>query len=331
MIELELSVGDLGRIRFALSPLREVVASLRVLSTNSANGWHAPWLDRVRPRLEALDLTLLTTVVRPVGYLPDFLLPPPVRRRPSIRTELAAVAATPPSLVAGELHHLAEHPMAQRGLGREGQALLRRLTADPAGGRDRIVAELSRYWQIAVEPYWESIRALLTADLDDRLNRLAAGGLTALFSTLHPHVTFHGDRLRIVKYYRGRARLRERGLILVPSVFTWPDVIVRTADPTPVLTYPARGLARLWEPAAGVPASPLAEVIGRSRTAILAQLALPMSTTRLAVALELTPPTVSVHLRALQAAGIVRSVRDGRTVVYRRTRLGEQLFTAGGR
>jgi DNA-binding transcriptional ArsR family regulator len=328
MIELELSVEDLGRIRFALSPLCETVTSLRTLSTNLANGWHSPWLRQVRPRLEALDLTLLTTVVRPVGYLPDFLLPPPVRRRPSIQTELAAITATPPPLVARELHHLAEHPLTQRGIGREGQALLRRLAADPAHGRDWIVAELRRYWQVALAPYWESIRALLTADLDDRLNQLAEGGLKALFSTLHPHVTFHGDTLRIVKYYRGRARLNRRGLVLVPSVFAWPDVIVRTADPEPILTYPARGLGRLWEPRGGVPVSPLAEVLGRSRAAILAQLALPMSTTQLAAALELTPPTVSTHLHALQAAGIVRSIRDGRTVVYRRTRLGEQLFNA---
>jgi DNA-binding transcriptional ArsR family regulator len=329
MIELEFTVADLGRIRFALSPVREAVASLRALSTNSANGWHAPWLRQARPRLQTLELTLLTTVVRPVGYLPDFLLPPPVRRLPSIQAELAAIEATPPLQVAEELQRLAENPMTRRGLGREEVALLRRLSADPAGARERIVAELRRYWQIALEPHWPRIRALLTADLDYRLNQLAAGGLEGLFGTLHPQVTFHGDTLRIVKYYRGRARLRQRGLILVPSVFAWPEVIVRTADPEPVLTYPARGLARLWEPAAGVPASPLAEVLGRSRTAILAQLAVPMSTTQLAASLELRPPTVSVHLHALQAAGIVRSVRNGRTVVYRRTRLGEQLFSAG--
>jgi DNA-binding transcriptional ArsR family regulator len=70
------------------------------------------------------------------------------------------------------------------------------------------------------------------------------------------------------------------------------------------------------------------DVLGGSRTAILTQLDLPMSTTHLAYQLKLTAPTVNVHLKALERAGIVTSHRHGRDVLYHRTPVGEQLIAA---
>src|SRR5699024_9911337 len=147
-----------------------------------------------------------------------------------------------------------------------------------------------RYWHASIAPYWPRIHALLDADLTYRLQELADGGLQRLFATLHPSVSFDGDSLRIVKYYDGYADLRERGLLLVPCAFAWPEVLVRTADPQPVLSYAPRGLGRLWEAPTAIH-HPLAGLLGRSRAAVLAQLDLPMSTTQLACQLELTPAT----------------------------------------
>ena len=130
-----------------------------------------------------------------------------------------------------------------------------------------------------------------------------------LFRTLHPLVSFHRDTLSVVKCYTGRADLRERGLLLVPCVFAWPDVIVRTANPQPSVSYSPRGLGRLWEGPAAPRSSPLAAVIGRTRAAILAQLDLPISTSQLACLLDLTAPTLSVHLKTLEAAGILAARR----------------------
>ncbi len=50
-----------------------------------------------------------------------------------------------------------------------------------------------------------------------------------------------------------------------------------------------------------------------------------MSTTHLATQLDLAAPTVNVHLKILERAGVVSSWRDGRTVLYQRTQLGELL------
>ncbi len=58
----------------------------------------------------------------------------------------------------------------------------------------------------------------------------------------------------------------------------------------------------------------------------MAQLDLPMSTTQLACQLNLSAPTLSVHLGILRAAGVVDSRRDGRAVLYFRTRLGNLLL-----
>jgi DNA-binding transcriptional ArsR family regulator len=140
-------------------------------------------------------------------------------------------------------------------------------------------------------------------------------------------VRFDHDVLSIAKYYDGTADLRQRGLLLVPCAFAWPDVIVRTADPQPAISYAPRGLGRLWQSHPTDRGSALIGVLGESRTTILTQLDLPMSTTHLACQLGLTAPTVNAHLQALHRAGIVSAHRDGRSVLYQRTPLGDHLLT----
>jgi DNA-binding transcriptional ArsR family regulator len=328
VIELEFTPADYLRIRFAFSPVAEAVTSLRALSLGRRNGVHGPWLASVGTRLDGVDMALLTALVRPTGYVPDFLNPKPEGRTADLDNGLATIADTDLDVVAHELNHLAQHEVAQQGPGREQRAeLMRELLADPARAVARIVTELGRYWRAAVEPHWPRVHALLQADLAHRLDELAAGGVARLFATLHPSVGLRGDLLTIVKYYEGRAQLRERGLLLVPCAFVWPDVLVSTADPQPSLTYSPRGLGRLWESAPEVTESPLAGVVGRTRAAILALLELPMSTTQLAAQLALAAPTLNVHLKSLQRAGILTSRRDGRAVLYRRTSLGDDLVS----
>jgi DNA-binding transcriptional ArsR family regulator len=329
MIELEFTPEDYRRIRFAFSPIAETVTSLRALSLARRGGVHGPWLATVGQRLDGVDTELLTSLVRPTGYVPDFLSPTPQGRTASMESSLRQVAGADIDVVAGELAHLAQHRIAQQGPGRSVRAeLMRDLLADPERAVTRIVTELSRYWHAAVEPHWPRIHALLQADLAHRLDELATGGVARLFRTLHPSVAMRGDLLTIVKYYEGRAQLRRRGLLLVPCAFAWPDVLVSTADPLPKLTYSPRGIGKLWETAPDTTESPLAAVIGRTRATILALLELPMSTTQLAAQLDLAAPTLSVHLKSLRAAGILSSQRDGRAVLYRRTPLGDQLVAA---
>lgn len=303
--------------------------SLRTLTAPGTGAQlHLPWRRAVGGRLAGLDLSLLTALVRPAGYIPDFLVPSPQRRSVAFATALAQVAAADPAEVAAQLRHLAGHRVAQQGPGRaERIRLLHRLAAAPGAGLATIVRELERYWHAAVAPFWPRISALLGADVAHRLETLADGGATQLLRTLHPSVSFERDTLRVVKYFEGHADLGGRGLLLVPCAFAWPDVIVLTAHPSvPTVSYSPRGLGRLWEQHPTPHRSALAEVVGRTRATLLAQLDLPMSATQIATQLGLTAPTLNVHLHALRAAGILAARREGRHVLFSRTALGEQLL-----
>ncbi len=332
MIRLHLDAEDTRRIRFASSPLWEAVTSLRTL-TDASRRWHLhqPWRQHARARLEGVDMYLLTAVVRPVGYLPDFLVPSPARRHVAFSTALADVAGADPAQVAAELTHLAGHPVAQRGPGcDERVALLQELASDPADALARIVRALDCYWQAAIVPYWPRLNALLRDDIAHRLDQLADGGVDALLSGLHPSVRFDGSTLHVEKYYDGDASADGRGLLLVPCAFAWPDVMVRTAAPLPpTISYSPRALGRLWDQHPSTRHTALAEVIGRTRADLLRLLDLPMATTQLATQLELSAPTLSAHLKALHAAGILTARRDGRFVLYSRTPVGDLLLGGG--
>jgi DNA-binding transcriptional ArsR family regulator len=321
VITIRLSTDELSRIRFAFSPVWETVTSVRALATNGDDSLHGPWLRRIRPVAAGTDLTLLRALIPPVGYIPDFLTPAPPRRSTGFESGLAAVAATPHELVVQELGRLrSEHP----------QPVLDELIADPAQALRRITAGLRSYWQRAIEPDWPRMRALLQDDLAFRLDELAAGGVDRLFRNLHPSVRFTGDRIEIDRpFCCDGVPLPGQGLLLVPCVFTWPVALKVTSAPhVPTITYPPLGLGRVWASRPGTEGSPLAELVGRTRAAIVGHLDLPMSTTHLAHQLGVSAPTLSVHLGILRSAGVVGSRRDGKAVLYHRTSLGDQLLTS---
>jgi DNA-binding transcriptional ArsR family regulator len=333
VIHLHFTAADLSRVRFAASPLWETVTSLRTLGTAWSGGHlHRAWRDRtteqVRDRLPEGHFELLTALVRPAGYIPDFLVPSPRRRSHSFEDALVQVAETAPEVVAQELAHLAGHRVAQQGTGRsERRAVLQALVDRPGAGIAQITDALDTYYRVAIAPDWPRIEALLRDDVAYRLQALADGGVDQMMRDLHPSARFDGETLRVVKYYEGHADLGGRGLLLVPCAFAWPDVIVRTAQPeVPMVSYSPRGLGRLWYERPASPDAALSDVLGRTRAALLTQLDLPMSTTQAATQLALAPPTLSVHLRALRAAGLLTSRRAGRQVLYARTELGDRLL-----
>ena len=103
MIELVLAHADLARVRFAHSPIHELVTSLFVLQDPSRRPMYGDWLSSVRPRLDGLQLELLTALAPPSRYLPAFLFPAPAVPRPVLADQLEAVVASPPAMVRAEL------------------------------------------------------------------------------------------------------------------------------------------------------------------------------------------------------------------------------------
>lgn len=95
MVRYEFELSDLARLRFAISPMWELVISLRALRAPSEAATHLPWVRSVRERVRGLDLLPLLGLVPLEGYIPDFLTPPPNTPLGSFEDELEAVRSTP--------------------------------------------------------------------------------------------------------------------------------------------------------------------------------------------------------------------------------------------
>jgi len=318
VIEWRFTPDDVARIRFAFSPLFELVMSLIVLRAPASHSLHLPWVRATRPLVATLDLSELFALVPVRGPTADFLAPPPASPLPDFAEELQAVRATPPDRVAAELAEVPGLP----------EAAAERVRRDPEAAIGRLADALQAYWDIALAGHWPRIRALLEADVLWRSRRLAAGGAAALFEDLHETITWHGGRLTAADPSRYSGSLSGEGLLLVPAVMTWPGVRKMIEPYQPQLAYPAGAIGTLWE--AGAPPAPqaLAALIGQTRAAMLTVLAEPCSTTALARRLQVTPGAASQHLSVLAGAGMVTRSRVGRLVLYRRTRAGDMLAAA---
>ncbi|GAA4892013.1 DUF5937 family protein [Stackebrandtia albiflava] len=318
-----MSADDVAVTRLARSPLWEVVGSLRVLKEPRSHPDHAWWVSHTVPRLRAadLDLGLLSDLVPVPGrVLPAFLAPPPAVTGPDIGMELAGLAAMDPERIRDGVDMLPGEPTHR----------LKALRDDPARVLPDLVDAVRRYWDVALAPHWPRIRTVCDADVTYRARRLAEGGAVRLFAGLSDKVSWNDGRLTIRSTFRRRIALEGRGLLLVPSVFVGDGVFSVVNRPwQPTVRYPARGLGLLWStaPPPVVPAA-LAEVIGRSRAAILAALVHPRSTGDLALQCDLSNGAVSQHLGLLHAAGLVSRHRDGRFVLYTRTDAAEALLAA---
>lgn len=62
MIEIVLAHTDLARVRFANSPVEELVASLRVLQDSGRQQMYGHWMRAVQGWLRGLRLDLLTAL-----------------------------------------------------------------------------------------------------------------------------------------------------------------------------------------------------------------------------------------------------------------------------
>ncbi len=144
---------------------------------------------------------------------------------------------------------------------------------------------------------------------------------------LDPKVSWRDGVLRFAMAAREDLDVAGEVLVLIPSVFGWPGAAV-AFDP-PAVTYPARGIARLWQPPAQS-GGDLAALIGRTRAAVLTALAEPASTTGLAARCQIPVSSASEHLAVLRATGLVATTRTGRFLLHQRTPLGVALSGGSG-
>lgn len=303
-----------------MSPLFELDNLLRKLA-GTGGGLPQEWLARVRPVFRRLRETTALDAVRALHtrrYGAAFIAPPPASLAQTIEDDLAAVRATPLSLARHEIAQcLARRPVTDR--------KVLDVLEDPSVVA--VIADtLETAWHELVGGDWPAMRAVCERDVIHRAGLLSRAGWAAALGGLHRRVRWHDGEILVRHQVEQTVDLRGQGLLLVPSVFVWPKVAIYTDPPWPhALIYPARGTAALLEPDRATPPEALADLLGRSRARLLATLAEPASTTQLATSLRLATGAVGDHLAVLRRAGLVSRARSGRSVLYRRTPLGDAL------
>lgn len=321
MLRLTVHRDDLLNSRFAVSPLFELDNLFRKLSGAHTGRLPAEWLARVRPvfrRLRettALDAVLALHTGR---YGAAFIAPPPTGLTQTIEEDLAAVRATPLPLARHEIAEcLRRQPTTDR-------AVLDVLESPKVV--TTVADTLEAAWHDLIAADWPALRAVCERDVIHRAGLLSRTGWAGALGGLHKRINWHDGQIQLAHRVEKTVDLGGRGLLLVPSVFIWPKVAVYTDPPWPhALIYPARGTAALLEPEHATPPGALADLVGRSRARLLTSLAEPASTTQLATTLSLAPGAVGDHLAVLLRAGLVSRARAGRSVLYRRTPLGDAL------
>ena len=320
---------DLTMSRFALSPLWELTQALRLLAGGSRQPDEPvlrPWLLRVRDRYRALARETDLGVIRalsPPSWGADFLAPVPASVHTTIGDLLDQVRSTPADQAQREVAAaLARQP-------RVDPRIERILTSDRAAGY--VADVLAAAWLALLEPEWRTLRAILERDVVYRAGQLASKGWAAALTDLHADLSWHQGRIELNRWATDdHADLGGRGLLFIPSVFIWPGLALRLDPPwPPALFYPARGVSALWEqPGRTGPGTALHRLLGTSRAAILLALEDPASTTQLTATLGQSLGGIGDHLAVLREAGLVARARSGRSVLYRRTPVGDALAAA---
>jgi uncharacterized protein DUF5937 len=320
-VTLRLDSSDLAYVRFAFSPLWECVAAFRAWMDPSRHALLLPWMTKIKPVASRVDwepLSSLALVRR--GTIPDFLAPPPSSPLPRLSDELANLRRVPAEVVRAETE--IAYP---DGIPHKLQAAMKKPSAFLARAADL----LEEFWRRAVAPEWGLLRSTLESEVLFRARVLALGGPEELFKGMHRDLRYEDEQLTVQtdSYWDGKKR--NRGLLLVPSIFSWPDVFLTVRPPwQPTITYTSRGVADLWSDTNHPTPEGLKRLIGVSCARVMARLQKPQTTTEIGAALNLSNAAASEQITKLWHAGILERTRIGRRVFYSLNESGTTMFTA---
>jgi DNA-binding transcriptional ArsR family regulator len=321
MLRFVVDAEDLVHTRFAFSPIFELHHLIRAVAGPHRQGVPETWLARLRPRFAPLRadpaIEAILILHRPRSGA-TFLSPPPQRHGQTIEDDLAAVRAAPPAAAREEIDFYLRHR-------RDATEAARTVLTAP-DVLDRLAGGLAAAWTALLADDWPRLRLLCERDVVHRAGELGRAGWAAALAGLHPKVRWRDSGIDLLGRPGQATALGGAGLLLVPSVFVWPQIAVYADEPWPkAIVYPARGVATLLEH--GPPEAPehLAALLGRSRALLLDTLAEPASTSQLARAFGMATGAVGDHLAVMHRAGLVERARSGRSVLYHRTALGDAL------
>ncbi|MFE3145604.1 winged helix-turn-helix domain-containing protein [Streptomyces sp. NPDC059218] len=325
MLRFEVSVEDLLRSRFALSPALDLCLLLRSLAGQDRSLPRA-WATRLMPAFERLrretDMNAALALQTSQGG-PNFVAPPPRGLNQTWTDDLAMIRATP--------LEAARHEFAATATGPSARDPRVRAVLDSADAVSRIAEAMDQAWHELLAADWPQLRAICERDVVHRVGLIGEHGWAATIESLHPGVAWRAGGIEIGFFRGGTVRLAGDGLLLIPSAVVG-HIAAHMEDPWPrTLVYRARGTAALWGEQGAVPQpDALTALVGRARARLLLALDTPASTSHLARSLAMAPGAVGDHLAILRGAGLLVRARSGRSVLYRRTPLGEALVAGSG-
>ncbi|MGW9193352.1 winged helix-turn-helix domain-containing protein [Micromonospora chersina] len=253
-------------------------------------------------------------------WFPDFLTPPGLGS--DLAGALAEVGRTPTEVLAAELR-----PRIEAG---DLPARVAPLAAGDPEARRLLREAMVAFHAVAVGPYWRTVVAAVHADRAVRGRALVDAGIDRVLRDLSPHLRFTPTGRSYELSYEcafgaGVVLTPDgRGVTLVPSYFVPQPVVLDDPTGPMVLAYPIRPTRR--ELTTG---TPLADLLGRTRAAVLTAAADTPTTSQLARVVGVSVASASQHAATLRAAGLVTSHRTGPAVRHALTPLGEQLLRAG--
>jgi DNA-binding transcriptional ArsR family regulator len=314
--------ADVGMVA---SPLMEAVVSLQVLIGGRARPHLREWADSARSALRGDDISLLLALIPPVGYVPDFLTPQVDGSTRSIDDELELVRETPESLVAEEVSFVDVDELTSPSWRSAAAKVRAQILSNPARAVAVLVEQLHKYFETVLADYWLAVNAALKNETRRRHDQLDANSLPEVMNSLSPQLVMTGNKIAVQANYTYSAEIDTQRLLLVPSVFRSGAPAAMLPPYSPAIVYPISTDNVLYLRRRDHPRE-LEQLIGRVRAAVLSSLTRPISTTELAMYLAVTPGCVSQHLGVLRSTGLVTSRREGQSVLYRRTELGEALL-----
>jgi DNA-binding transcriptional ArsR family regulator len=312
------TADDLARTRLSqdAAPLTESVLGFAELRRQSLSASPDRWVRHARRVFPVTARPLLDLIPSNPPW-PAFLS----QRAADLDEGLEMLHATPKHVLRADL------AASWHGAGRP-PAWVRGLADGEPEARKTVRRALRDFSLACVAPHWSRILAVVRGDLAERVPVLATRGLEELFNTLNEDLAWRDHSLE--RSWRNSRTcdlsLNGRGLRIFPSAL-WTGTPLFCMRPEEfggnTLVYPARSAATAYGPGA---ASDLAGLLGRTRSAALEALRAPRGTLDLASAIGTSPSSASEHAKALRAAGLIQTTRQGRGVRHSLTPLGRSLL-----
>ena len=339
-IRFALAPDEPDRVAFAYSPLLESVLSLHVLVEPKHHPLQHDWVRRMRSLRPTLRRSILGFSFLYRRTIANTFLPGGADEYREFADELDRFRRLDPAVLRYELTRpLRDHGGEETDLddARIRRAILRSATADgpaaarhaerilddPAGAAGELADALAAYWDGAFAEEWRRLEPELARSVAEAGRTIAEDGIYRLLVRLAPQLRVdleqHEFGLDVPHDHRvpiGPGRT----IVLVPSAFVWPHVLLNCDDPWPLTLVYAPPFVTGREERA-VPSNELLRglraLADGSRLRALRLIAeSPRSTQELAPLVGLSQAGLSKHLRALADAGLVVTRREGYYVLY---------------